>query len=141
MEEGIVPGGGVALLRCIENLNSLKLKGEEKTGVEIVQKSLESPVRQLTLNAGLEGSVIVEELKKKDQSIGYDINTDQYVDMIKSGVIDPAKVTRTALQNAASIAALLLTTEALITDVPEKDKPSMGGMPPGGMGGGMGGMY
>ncbi|OGX25896.1 MAG: chaperonin GroL [Omnitrophica WOR_2 bacterium RIFCSPHIGHO2_01_FULL_48_9] len=137
VEEGIVPGGGVALLRCIDALDSLKLKGDEKTGVEIVQRSLESPVRQLALNAGLEGSVIVAELKKKEVGIGYDINTDQYVDMLKSGVIDPAKVTRTALQNAASIAGLLLTTEALVTDAPEKDKPAMPQMP-GGMGGGMG---
>jgi len=141
VEEGIVAGGGVALLRCIDGLGSLKskLKDDERTGVEIVQRSLESPVRQLALNAGLEGSVIVEELKKKEQNVGYDINTDEYTDMIKSGVIDPAKVTRTALQNAASIAGLLLTTEALVTDVPEKEKP-MAGMPPGGMGGG-GGMY
>ncbi len=138
VEEGIVPGGGVALLRCIDALDNLKLKGDEKTGVEIVQRSLESPVRQLAMNAGLEGAVIVEELKKKEVGIGYDINADQYVDMLKSGVIDPAKVTRMALQNAASIAGLLLTTEALVTDVPEKDKSAMPGMPPGGMGGGMG---
>jgi len=139
VEEGIVPGGGVALLRCIKDLEGIDLKGDEKTGAEIVLRSLESPIRQLAFNAGLEGSVIVEHLKnEKDTAFGYDFNTDQYVDMIKAGIIDPAKVTRTALQNAASIAALLLTTECLVTDVPEKEKPAMPPMPGGG---GMGGMY
>ena len=138
VEEGIVPGGGVALLRCIKDLEAIDLKGDEKTGAEIVRRSLESPLRQLASNAGLEGSVIVEHLKnEKDPDFGYDFNTDQYVDMIKAGIIDPAKVTRYALQNAASIAALLLTTECLVTDVPEKEKPAMPPMP----GGGMGGMY
>ncbi len=141
IEEGIVPGGGVALLRAIDSVEALDLEGDEKTGAEIVKKALEAPVRQLAENAGLEGSVIVEQLKKeKKNNIGYDINQDAYVDMLKSGVIDPAKVTRTALQNAASIAALLLTTEALITDAPEKENAS--NMPGGGMpGAGMGGMY
>ncbi len=140
VEEGIVPGGGVALLRTIESLSSIKLKGDEKTGVAIITQAVESPVRQLCDNAGLEGSVIVDKLKKEKQNIGYDINKDDYVDMLESGVIDPAKVTRLALQNAASIAALLLTTEALITDAPEPDKgPAMPGGMPGGMGG-MGGM-
>jgi chaperonin GroEL len=139
VEEGIVPGGGVALLRCIKNLEGIDLKGDEKTGADIVLRSLESPIRQLAFNAGLEGSVIVEHLKnEKDPAFGYDFNNDQYVDMIKAGIIDPAKVTRTALQNAASIAALLLTTECLVTDVPEKEKPAMPPMPGGG---GMGGMY
>ncbi len=138
VEEGIVPGGGVAFLRSIEELDKLKLRGDEKTGAEIVKRALESPLRQLALNAGLEGSVIVERLKSEKVNIGYDINTDQYVDMLESGIIDPAKVTRTALQNAASIAGLLLTTEALVSDIPEKEKPNMAGMPPGG---GMGGMY
>ena len=139
VEEGIVPGGGVALLRTISEISALKLKGDEATGAEIVLRSIEAPVRQLALNAGLEGSVIVERLKTEKENIGYDINQDEYVDMLKSGVIDPTKVTRTALQNAASIAGLLLTTEALVTDLPEKDKaaPAM----PGGMPGGMGGMY
>ena len=138
VEEGIVPGGGVALLRTLDVFEHLKLKGDEKTGVEIVKRALEAPVRQLCTNAGLEGSVIVEELKKRKVNEGYDINKDAIVDMLESGVIDPAKVVRTALQNAASISGLLLTTEALITDVPEKNKemPQM----PGGMGGGMGGM-
>ena len=139
VEEGIVPGGGVALLRCIKDLEGIDLKGDEKTGAEIVRRSLESPIRQLAFNAGLEGSVIVEHLNnEKDAAFGYDFNSDQYVDMIKAGIIDPAKVTRTALQNAASIAALLLTTECLVTDVPEKEKPAMPPMPGGG---GMGGMY
>ncbi len=138
VEEGIVPGGGVALLRTLKDIADLDLEGDEKTGSEIVLRAIESPVRQLAFNAGLEGSVIVERLKnEKDNSIGYDFDKDEYVDMFKSGVIDPAKVTRTALQHAASIAGLLLTTECLVTDIPEKDKP----MPqmPGGMGG-MGGM-
>ena len=136
VEEGIVPGGGVALLRTIFALETLKLEGDEKTGVEIIQRALESPARQLAENAGLEGSVIVDRLKKEKKTIGYDINKDEYVDMFESGVIDPTKVTRTALQNAASIAGLLLTTEVLVTDIPEKDKPGMPAMPPGGMGGG-----
>ncbi len=139
VEEGIVPGGGVALLRTIDELEKLPLKGDEKTGATIVQRALEAPIRQLAINAGLEGSVIVNRLKEeKNPNVGYDISKDQYIDMFDSGVIDPAKVTRTALQNAASIAGLLLTTEALISDVPEKDKPAMPAMPPGG---GMGGMY
>jgi len=137
VEEGIVPGGGVALLRAIESLDSIKVKGDdEKTGVDIIRRSLEAPIRQLCDNAGLEASVIVAHLKaEKSANVGYDIGQDKYVDMLESGVIDPAKVTRTALQNAASIASLLLTTEALITDAPAKDAPSMPQMP-----GGMGGM-
>jgi chaperonin GroEL len=139
VEEGIVPGGGVALLRCIKDLEAIDLKGDEKTGAEIVRRSLESPLRQLASNAGLEGSVIFEHLmNEKNADFGYDFNSDQYVDMIEAGIIDPAKVTRYALQNAASIAALLLTTECLVTDVPEKEKPAMPPMPGGG---GMGGMY
>lgn len=139
VEEGIVPGGGVALLRCIDELEDIGLKGDEKTGANIVCRALEEPVRQLAFNAGLEGAVIVEHLSnEKDPNVGYDLNKDEYIDMFKSGVIDPAKVTRTALQNAASIAGLLLTTECLVTDAPEKEKPAMPAMPPGG---GMGGMY
>ncbi len=139
VEEGIVPGGGVALLRSIKDLETIDLKGDERTGADIVRRSLQAPIRQLAFNAGLEGSVIVEHLiAEKDNNIGYDFNNDQYTDMYKSGIIDPAKVTRTALQHAASIAGLLLTTECLVTDAPEKDKPAMPAMPPGG---GMGGMY
>ena len=141
VEEGIVPGGGVALLRTIDALSKLKLQGDEKTGADIVKKALESPVRQLCANAGLEGSVIVERLKKEGKNIGYDIEKDEFVDMLESGVIDQTKVTRTALQNAASIASLILTTESLITDAPEPDKGGGGGMPAGMPGmGGMGGM-
>ena len=140
VEEGIVAGGGVAFLRAIDSIETLNLKGDEKTGAQIIKYALEAPVRQLCNNAGLEGSVIVDRLKKEKKNVGYDINKDEYVDMLESGVIDPAKVTRTALQNASSIAALLLTTEALVTDVPEQEKASsMGGGMPGGMGG-MGGM-
>lgn len=135
--EGIVPGGGVALLRTIEAVDALKLVGDELTGAQIIRRAIEAPVRQLAANAGLEGSVIVERLKKEKKNIGYDINQDEYVDMLSSGVIDPAKVTRTALQNAASIAGLLLTTECLVTDAPEKEGAASA-MPP--MGGGMPGM-
>ncbi len=120
VEEGIVAGGGVAFLRAIDDLETLKLKGDEQVGVDIVKKALESPIQQLAKNAGLEGSVIIEQLKKEKTNIGYDIIKNEYVDMLDSGIIDPAKVTRTALQNAASIASLLLTTEALIADKPEK---------------------
>lgn len=139
VEEGIVPGGGVALLRCMKELENIELQDDEKTGADIVRRALESPIRQLASNAGLEGSVIVEHLKhEKDNNVGYDFDRDEYIDMFVCGVIDPAKVTRTALQNAASIAGLLLTTECLVTDVPEKEKSAMPAMPPGG---GMGGMY
>jgi len=133
VEEGIVAGGGVAFLRAIDDLETLKLKGDEQTGVDIVKRALESPIQQLAKNAGLEGSVIIEQLKKEKRNVGYDIIKNQYVDMLDSGVIDPAKVTRTALQNAASIASLLLTTEVLIADKPEKGNaaPAM----PAGMGG------
>ena len=140
VEEGIVPGGGVALLRAIEDVAAIELKGDEKTGADIIKTAIEAPIRQLAENAGLEGSVIVDKLKKEKVNVGYDISKDDYVDMLESGVIDPAKVTRIALQNAASIAGLLLTTEALITDVPEENKGGMPAMPPMGGMGGMGGM-
>ena len=137
-EEGIVAGGGVSLLRAIPKIDELKLKGDEKVGASIVKRALEEPIRKIAENAGAEGSVIVEKVKGEKQNIGYDAQKNEYVDMVSAGIIDPAKVTRTALQNAASISALLLTTEALVTDLPEKDKPSMPPMPGGGMGGGMG---
>ena len=137
VEEGIVPGGGVALLRCIPALEALKLDdAEEKIGVEIVKRALESPLRALASNAGAEGSIIVQEVKRRKGNEGYNVTTGQYEDLVKAGVVDPKKVTRTALQNAASIAGLLLTTECLITEVPEKEKPAPA---PGGHGG-MGGM-
>lgn len=135
VEEGIVPGGGVALLRTISALDKMKLVGDEAIGVDIVKRSLEEPIRQIANNAGLEGSVVVQKIKTEKTNIGYDVLRNDYVDMIESGVIDPTKVTRTALQNAASIAGLLLTTEALITEIPEKEKPVAPAMPPGGMGG------
>ncbi len=135
VEEGIVPGGGVALLRAIDVIDSLKLTGDTLTGAKIVQMAMEAPVRQLATNAGLEGAVIVQRLKQEAINIGYDINKDEYVDMFESGIIDPAKVTRSALQNAASIAGLLLTTESMVTDIPEENKAPMPAMPPGGMGG------
>ncbi|MDD5120319.1 MAG: chaperonin GroEL [Candidatus Omnitrophica bacterium] len=137
-QEGIVPGGGIALIRTIGALDKLKLEGDEKIGANIVRRAIEEPLRQIAQNAGLEGSVVVQRIKQEKTNIGYDVSQDAYVDMIEAGVIDPTKVTRSALQNASSIAALLLTTEALIADKPEKEEkmPPM----PGGMGGGMGGM-
>ena len=130
VEEGIVPGGGVALLNAVAVLQDLKMENEdEQIGVNIVRKSLEVPMRRITENAGKDGSVIVENVrqmqaKEKKHTFGYNVLNDEYTDMVKGGVIDPAKVTRGALENAASIAAMILTTEALITDVPEKDKPA-----------------
>ncbi len=138
VEEGIVPGGGVALIRCLEAIDKVKGSNEdERIGVEIVKKAIEFPTRELANNAGEEGSVVVEEVKKRKGNEGYNVADNQYEDLVKAGVVDPKKVTRTALQNAASIAGLLLTTECLITEIPEKEKkPPM----PGGHGGGMGDM-
>jgi len=142
VEEGIVPGGGVALLRCIDGLSKMKLAGDEQIGVEIIRRSLEEPLRTIANNAGLEGSVVVNKVKELKANEGYDADKDTYTDMIAAGVIDPKKVTRSALQNAASIAALMITTETIVTDIPEEEKPMPGGGMPGGMGGGgMGGMY
>ncbi len=132
VEEGIVPGGGVALLRASTALDSLKLSGDEATGVDIVRRALEEPLRQIVENAGLEGSIIVEKVRSaKDPAQGFDAESNQYVDMVRAGIIDPTKVERVALQHAASIASLLLTTEALITDSPE-EKNAMPAMPHGG---------
>jgi chaperonin GroEL len=139
-QEGIVPGGGVALLRAIPALEKLKLDGDEKIGVVIVKRAIEEPIRQIAENAGLEGSVVVQRVKQEKTNVGYDVAQDAYVDMIEAGVIDPTKVTRSALQNASSIASLLLTTEAVVADKPEKED-KMPPMPPGGGMGGMGGMY
>jgi chaperonin GroEL len=140
VEEGVVPGGGVALLRATKALDHLKLTGDEATGVAIVRRALEEPIRRIVENAGLEGSVVVEKVKAASApSQGFDADKNEYVDMMAAGIIDPTKVERIALQNAASIASLLLTTEALITDLPEKE-PAMPAMPPGGGMGGMGGM-
>ena len=130
VEEGIVPGGGVALLRASKGLDRLKLSGDEATGAEIVRRALEEPIRQIVENAGLEGSVVVEKVKAaKDVAYGFDAESNEYVDLIQAGIIDPTKVERIALQNAASIASLLLTTEALITDMPEDKKNAMPSMP------------
>ncbi len=137
VEEGIVPGGGVALLRAQRALKTLKLQeSEEQVGVEIVKRALEEPIRMIVQNAGAEGSLVVEKVRaSKDDAFGYNALTDEYENLVQAGVIDPTKVTRTALQNAASIASLLLTTEALIVEKKE-DKPA-----PAAPGGGMGGMY
>jgi chaperonin GroEL len=140
VEEGIVPGGGVALINAAYALDGVTMDSEDaQIGVRIVLKSLEVPMRKIAENAGKDGSVIVEYVRKsKENNIGYDVLKDEFVDMVAGGVIDPAKVTRGALENAASIAAMILTTEALITDIPEPEAPMPAG---GGMGGGMGGMY
>jgi chaperonin GroEL len=138
VEEGIVPGGGVALLRCADAIDGLKLEGDEKIGANIVRRALEEPLRQIVINAGEEGAIIVGKIREsKEHNFGYNAQTDKFEDLVKAGVIDPTKVTRTALQNAGSIAALMLTTEALVADIPEEKKESA--MPHGG--GGMGGMY
>jgi chaperonin GroEL len=134
-----VPGGGVALLRCLKALDKFSAgNADEQVGVDIVKRALEEPLRQIATNAGVEGSVIVEKVKAESKSVGYNAADDKIEDLVKAGVIDPTKVVRTAIENAASISGLMLTTEAMIADKPEENK---GGpmMPPGG--GGMGGMY
>src|ERR1700678_1083808 len=135
VEEGIVPGGGVAFIRAQKALDALKLEGDEAIGLQIIRRAIESPLRQLADNAGQEGALIVQEVKKRKGNEGYNVATGEYEDLIKAGVVDPAKVTRSALQHAASISGLLLTTEAVITELPEKEKPAAGGdhHPPGGM--------
>ncbi len=139
VEEGIVSGGGVVYISAVKGLDSLTSDMlDEKTGIDIVRRALEEPLRQIANNAGLEGSVIVEKVKNEKPGIGFNALTGEFVNMIEAGIVDPAKVTRSALQNAASIAAMILTTESLVAEKPEKDKDPMGGM--GGMGGGMGGM-
>ena len=144
VEEGIVPGGGVAFVRCLKALEKVELEHDEQIGVNIVKRALEEPLRMIVQNAGHEGAIVVAKVKESKQpNYGFDAATEEYTDMIKAGILDPAKVTRTALQNAASIASLMLTTEALVADLPEKAAAGGaggGGMPPGGMGG-MGGDY
>ena len=141
VEEGIVPGGGVALIRCIPAIEAVKgANDDEQIGVSIVQRAVEAPLRTLAANGGEEGSVIVQEVRKRKGNEGYNVATGQYVDLVKAGVVDPKKVTRSALQNASSIAGLLLTTECLITEAPDKDKKPAGGGHDHGGGGGMGGM-
>jgi chaperonin GroEL len=138
VEEGIVPGGGVAFLRAQKALDNVKdLETDEKVGIQIVRRAIEEPLRQLADNAGAEGALIVQEVKNRKGNEGYNVATGEFVDLVKAGIVDPTKVARSALQNAASISGLLLTTEAVVTEVPEKEKGPA--MPPGGMGG-MGGM-
>ena len=138
VEEGIVPGGGVALIRCQAALDSMKVAGDAAIGADIVRRACEAPIRQLVTNGGLDGAIVVQDIKKGKGNFGYDVAKAEYVDMVKAGIIDPTKVTRIALQNAASIASLLLTTECMVTEIPEKEKAPM--MPPGDGMGGMGGM-
>ncbi|MGD8683419.1 MAG: TCP-1/cpn60 chaperonin family protein, partial [Chloroflexota bacterium] len=144
LEEGLVPGGGVALLNAQEALAGITLEGDAKTGVAIVRRALEEPLKRLAENAGMDGSVVLENVRRaqKEQGsdkIGFDVLTGEYVNMIDAGIVDPAKVTRSAVENASSIAAMVLTTEAMITDKPEPEAAPA--MPPGGMDamGGMGG--
>ena len=141
VEEGIVPGGGTALLRCLNAIDKLKLHDDEAVGVGIVKRALEEPARQIAHNAGFEGAVVIGKIREsKDDNFGFNADTGEYVDLVKAGVIDPAKVTRLALQNAASIAGLMLTTEALVAELKEDDKKAAAAGGPGGPGG-MGGMY
>jgi chaperonin GroEL len=128
IEEGIVPGGGVALLNAAAALDGVKLDGDEATGITILRRALEEPIRQIATNAGYEGSVIVEQVRRRNQeggtkNLGFDVVAEEYVDLVDRGIIDPAKVTRSAIENATSIAGMILTTEALVTDIPE-EKPA-----------------
>jgi chaperonin GroEL len=143
VEEGIVPGGGVALLRAQEAIDAVKAEDDESVGVQIVRRALEEPLRHIAQNAGYEGAVVVAKVREMKAEEGFNALNDEYEDLVAAGVIDPTKVVRTALQNASSIAGLLLTTEALVSEIPEEksDSAAAGGMPGGGMGGGMpGGM-
>jgi chaperonin GroEL len=140
VEEGIVPGGGVALLRAVEPISKLKAEGGVQVGINIIKRALEEPFRQIVFNAGLEGSVLLNEVRAKGGTWGFDARNEKIVDMMKEGIIDPAKVTKQALLNASSIAGLMLTTEALVSEIKEDEKGG-GGNPSAGMGGGMGGMY
>jgi chaperonin GroEL len=137
VEEGVVPGGGITLLRATKALSKLELTGDEAVGRDLVLRALEEPVRQIAANAGAEGSLVVERILKGPVEVGFDAATGEYVEMVAAGIVDPTKVARSALQNAGSVASLLLTTEAVVTDIPEEEKPAA--MPPGGAG--MGGMY
>ena len=140
VEEGIVPGGGIAFIRCIPALSKVKLEGDDQLGVNIVKRALEDPLRQISNNAGFEGSVVVEKVKEEKGAFGLNAETGQYEDLVKAGIIDPTKVTRFALQNAASVAALMLTTEAMVAEKPKEESQTPPMPPGGGYGGGMGGM-
>jgi chaperonin GroEL len=137
VEEGIIPGGGVALLRCVPVLEKVKLSEDQQLGVNLIKRALEEPIRQITENAGFEGSVILEKVRREKTNFGFDAAAETYVDMLEAGIIDPTKVTRCALQNAASVAGLMLTTEVMVAEIPEKEH-KVPAMPPGG---GMGDMY
>jgi chaperonin GroEL len=130
VEEGIVPGGGVAYLRCLSSLKKVKLEGDRQTGVDIIQKALVEPIRQIVENAGLEGSVVAEKVKEEKGNFGFDADKEEYTDMIEAGIIDPTKVVRLALQNAASVASLLITTEVVIAEKPKKEQAGGPPMPP-----------
>jgi chaperonin GroEL len=134
VEEGIVPGGGVALLRCIPAVEAMKAKDDRKVGIDIIKRALEEPVRQIVNNTGLEGSVVVQELKNKEGNQGFNAQTETYEDLLSAGVIDPTKVVRIALENSSSVSGLLLTTEAVVAEQP-KEEPAAPPMPPGGYGG------
>ena len=144
VEVGIVPGGGVALVRCLDALSKMKIKADQKLGVKVIMRAMEEPLRQIANNAGQEGSVVIDKVKNSQGSSGYNAETDTYEDLMKAGVIDPTKVVRLALQNAASVASLMLTTQAMIAEKPEEkaEMPMPGGGGAPGMGGmgGMGGM-
>jgi chaperonin GroEL len=143
VEEGIVPGGGVALVRCLDALDKIKIKADQKLGVKVVMRAMEEPLRQIANNAGYEGSVVIDKVKQNEGAYGFNAEANVYEDLIAAGVIDPTKVVRFALQNAASVAALMLTTEAMIAEKPEEKgsaRPGGGAPGMGGMGGGMGGM-
>ena len=133
VEEGVVPGGGVALVRSIPGIDRLKLAGDEQVGANIVKRAVEEPIRQLTANAGVDGSIVFEKVKEGKADYGFNCETLEYINMFEAGVIDPTKVTRAALQNAASVAGLMITTECAIVELPEKEKA----MPPMPGGGGM----
>ncbi|MBI5134936.1 chaperonin GroEL, partial [Candidatus Uhrbacteria bacterium] len=138
-EEGIVPGGGVALLRCIKALEGVKTeRDEEMVGVNILRRALEEPLRQISANAGHDGAIVIEHVKALSGNQGFNAATGTYEDLVAKGIIDPTKVTRSALQNAASVAMMLLTTEAVVTELPKKESPAAGAPGMGGMGGGMG---
>jgi chaperonin GroEL len=125
VEEGIVPGGGIALIRCIEKLGNFKLDGEEQVGLDIVKRAMEEPLRQIAANAGEEGAIVVEKVRdSRNSNFGYNAQTGQFEDLVAAGVVDPTKVVRNALQNAGSIASLMLTTEALVSEIPEEKKPT-----------------
>jgi chaperonin GroEL len=140
VEEGILPGGGVSLLNSLKVLDKMDVAGDELTGVNIIRKAVEEPIRLIATNAGKDGAVIADQVKKSPIGIGYNANDDKFGNMVEMGIIDPTKVVRSAITNATSIANMVLVTESLVADIPEKEKPQMGGGMDAGMGG-MGGMY